>query len=84
MRIALTALSLLVVCSPAYAHGIAGNRYFEGTLSFDDPSVADEAILPYCDYLPMPAQGSTAVENRINWSFDRLLTPTLAVTYDSG
>ena len=26
----------------AYAHGIAGNRYFPGTLTFDDPAVADE------------------------------------------
>src|SRR5262249_1561528 len=30
----------------AHAHGIAGNRFFPGTLSFDDPAVADEAILP--------------------------------------
>jgi hypothetical protein len=28
----------------ADAHGIAGNRYFPGTLTFDDPAVADEAI----------------------------------------
>jgi len=28
----------------AHAHGIAGNRYFPGTL--DDPAVADEAIVP--------------------------------------
>jgi hypothetical protein len=30
----------------AYAHGIAGNLYFPGTLTFDDPAVADEAIVP--------------------------------------
>jgi len=30
----------------AHAHGIAGNRFFPGTLSFDDPAVADEAIVP--------------------------------------
>ena len=30
----------------ANAHGIAGNRFFPGTLSFDDPAVADEAIVP--------------------------------------
>lgn len=82
--IALTAVALLAVSEPAYSHGIAGNRYFAGTLTFDDPAVADEAILPYYDYLSYPAQGSAVVENRINWSFDRLLIPTLAVTYDSG
>jgi hypothetical protein len=84
VRIGLTVVALLAVSEPAYSHGIAGNRYFVGTLTFDDPAVADEAILPYYDYLSYPAQGSAVVENRINWSFDRLLTPTLAVTYDSG
>jgi hypothetical protein len=25
-------------------HGMAGNRYFPGTLTFDDPVVADELV----------------------------------------
>jgi hypothetical protein len=66
------------------AHGIAGNRYFDGTLGFDDPAVADEAILPYYANGAFPAQGSNTTENRINWAFARLLTPTLAFTADSG
>lgn len=68
----------------ANAHGIAGNRYFDGTMTFDDPAVADEAILPYFAHLNFPAQGSNTSEDRINWSFGRLLTPTLAFTVDSG
>jgi hypothetical protein len=42
-------LLLLVVflsTESAGAHGIAGNRYFDGTMTFDDPAVADEAIVP--------------------------------------
>ena len=66
------------------AHGIAGNRYFDGTLGFDDPAVADEAILPYYANSAFPAQGSNTTENRIDWAFARLLTPTLAFTADSG
>jgi hypothetical protein len=42
----LIALAMLAGVHSAYAHGIAGNRFFPGTLSFDDPAVADEAILP--------------------------------------
>jgi hypothetical protein len=42
----------------ALAHGIAGNRYFDATMTFDDPSVADEAILPYYANSAFPAQGS--------------------------
>ena len=71
--------------------GVAGDdrastfaRYFDGMLTFDDPAVADEAILPFYSYFAQPMQGSNAIENRINWSFARLLTPTLAVTFDSG
>jgi hypothetical protein len=66
------------------AHGIAGNRYFDGTLGFDDPAVADEAILPYYANSAFPAQGSNTTENRIDWAFARLLTPTLAFTADGG
>jgi len=68
----------------AHGHGIAGNRYFVGTLGFDDPEVADEAILPYFAQLDYPTQGSNVSDNRINWAFARLLTPTLAFTVDSG
>jgi len=68
----------------AQAHGIAGNRYFAGTMTFDDPAVADELILPNFSYLTYPTQGSNVAENRINGAFARLLTPTLAFTIDSA
>jgi len=70
--------------SSAFAHGIAGNRFFPGTLTFDDPAVADEAILPSYAGLQHPAEGGIVGDDRINWSFVRLLTPTLAVSIDSG
>ncbi len=75
---------LLLWIQPASAHGIAGNRLFAGTLSFDDPAVADEAILPLFSYLNYPTQGSNVSENRIHAAFDRLLTPTVAFTVESG
>jgi hypothetical protein len=78
LRHTLTALLLSISAGSAYAHGIAGNRFFVGTLTFDDPAVADEAILPAFSRLQRPADPGSFVENRINWSFVRLLTPTLA------
>ena len=45
-RNAVMALALFASAHSANAHGIAGNRFFVGTLTFDDPSVADEAIVP--------------------------------------
>ena len=65
----------LVWAETAHAHGIAGNRYFDGTMTFDDPAVADEAVLPLLTYQQFPTQGSAVSENRINAAFARLLTP---------
>jgi hypothetical protein len=78
-------LAPLIWTQPALGHGIAGNRFFDGTLSFDDPAVADEAIVPLYSQLTHPTTlGSDVGENRINWAFARLLTPTVAFTADSG
>jgi hypothetical protein len=79
-------LALAVIISPhaADAHGIAGNRFFVGTLTFDDPSIADEAIVPNFSTLNHSVEGGNAVDNRFDWSFTRLLTPVLQVQVDSG
>jgi hypothetical protein len=84
VRHALIASALLLAAHPASAHGIAGNRFFVGTLTFDDPAVADEAILPAYSSLNHPAEGGNVIDNRISWSFVRLLTPTLQFSVDSG
>src|SRR6516164_8889419 len=82
--IAAIVVASLIGTHTSDAHGIAGNRYFDGTLGFDDPAVADEAILPLYNQLNLPTQGSNVGENRINWAFARLLTPTLAFTAGGG
>ena len=81
--IATTALAALTP-SLAHAHGIAGNRFFVGTLTFDDPSVADEAVAPNFSTLNHAVEGGNATDNRFDWSFTRLLTPVLQVQVDSG
>jgi hypothetical protein len=75
----IVALAALPLSETAHAHGIAGNRYFPGTLTFDDPAVADEAIVPNFSSWDHPAAGGNATDNRINWSFTRLLTPTVEI-----
>jgi hypothetical protein len=83
-RSLLIVLGMLAGVHSAYAHGIAGNRFFPGTLSFDDPAVADEAILPNFASFKSPVDGGNVVDNRFDWSFFRLLTPTLGVGVDSA
>jgi hypothetical protein len=43
MRNAVMALALLAPANLADARGIAGNRFFVGTLTFDDPPVAEKS-----------------------------------------
>jgi hypothetical protein len=80
----IAALAAPPLSRTADAHGIAGNRYFPGTLTFDDPAVADEAIVPNFSHLNHPDGGADVTDNRINWSFTRLLTPTVGVVIDNS
>jgi len=68
----------------ANAHGIAGNRSFPGTPSFDDPAVADEFAVQSSRSPRRATDGAGAVDTSINWSFMRLLTPEIAGGINSG
>ena len=77
-RLVFPTMLLLASAASAQAHGIAGNRYFPGTLTFDDPAVADEAFVPIYSRLEHPTtEGGDATDNALTFSFGRLLTPTL-------
>jgi hypothetical protein len=53
----------------AQAHGIAGNRLFPGTFSFDDPAVADEFVFSPFATLQRPApDGHDVVDETVTWS----------------
>jgi len=64
-----------VLCAfPAWAHGIAGNRYFPGTLTFDDPAVADEAFIPLYSRLEHPTlQAGIATDDNFSITFLTLI-----------
>jgi hypothetical protein len=80
----IVALAAPPLAQTAHAHGIAGNRFFPGTLTFDDPAVADEAIVPNFSYWNHPDGGGEVTDNRINYSFTRLLTPKVGVFVDNS
>ncbi len=84
MRRLIIVMAMLGFSHSAHAHGIAGNRFFPGTLAFDDPAVADESILPLFSSSKQPDEGGDVVDKRFTWSIFRLLTPTLGVGVDSG
>src|SRR5277367_5799236 len=68
------------------AHGIAGNRFFPGTITFDDPAVADEFLVtPSSVKQPLSTDTSfNVLNNTVSWSFVRLLTPEIAFQVNSG
>jgi len=80
------AIAFVSVAEPAQAHGIVGNRFFPGTMTFDDPAIADEfTILPSFWKHPLNSQsGFNIVDKSMSWSFVRLLTPELSLGVDSG
>jgi hypothetical protein len=82
-RLLLT-FAMLGAAHSAQAHGIAGNRFFPGTLTFDDPAVADEAIVPNFSSAKHPGDGGDVTDSRFDWAFFRLLTPNLGVVIDNA
>src|SRR2546430_13984096 len=80
----LIAAAMVVMSDAAQAHGIVGNRLFPSTLAFDDPAVMDELVLPAVSRLKHRREGADVVDDRIGWSFTRLLTSTLAFGVESG
>jgi hypothetical protein len=75
---------VLALTGTAQAHGIAGNRFFPGTLNFDDPAVADEfSITTGTAKQPMD-DGSYANANNTTISFARLLTDNVSAGFDTG
>jgi len=80
----LVAAAMVAIPAVAEAHGIVGNRLFPSTLAFDDPAVMDELVWPALTHFSNPRQGPDVVDNRIEWSFTRLLTSTLSIGIESG
>jgi hypothetical protein len=80
----LLAATMIAVSNAAQAHGIVGNRVFPGTLAFDDPAVMDELVFPAMSSLKHPGEGADVTDNRIGWSFTRLLTSTVSIGVEGG
>jgi hypothetical protein len=67
--------------TPAFAHGIVGNRFFPATLAIDDPAVADELSFPtIAGFKPDP----DTRELDVSGEYSKRLTPRLGVSIESG
>lgn len=62
------ALSLTATAAAAWAHGLAGKRFFPATLATDDPFVSDELSLPTVSHIRRPGSGDTPATNETDVS----------------
>lgn len=86
-RRALFVVSFLVVLTmtvPAWAHGLAGKRFFPSTLSIEDPFVADELTLPSVLHIKRPASGDEPAtrETEISGEYSKRLTRSLGLSLE--
>ena len=72
------ALCHFCATSQTYAHGFAGARFFPGTLSSDDPFVADELSLPTVSTIRTPDDGGTR-QTDISVDIAKRITPQLGI-----
>src|SRR6202171_4661256 len=77
------ALACVVTADAAFAHGIAGKRFFPATLATDDPFVADELSLPTISTIKTPASGDAPATRETDFSVDvsKRITENLGIGF---
>jgi len=78
-----TLMTVAIPWSPAYAHGVAGDRFFPSTIATDDPFVADELSLPTVAHFKT-ADDPSARETDISAEWSKRLTQNLGVSFSGG
>jgi hypothetical protein len=72
---------LTSLAGPAFAHGVAGPRFFPATIATDDPAVADELSLPTLSSFK-DADGVSVTGVFGEWS--KRLTSKLGLSFEGG
>lgn len=77
-------LMLSAAAGPAFAHGLAGKRFFPSTLVIEDPFVNDELTFPSIVHIKTPAKGdeTAARETEVSGEFSKRITRDLAVSLE--
>src|SRR6202158_5813027 len=76
-------LACVAAADAAFAHGIAGKRFFPATLVTDDPFVTDELSLPTISTIKTPASGDAPATRETTFSVDvsKRITENLGVGF---
>jgi hypothetical protein len=74
----LATLAIGLAAGPAWAHGIAGKRFFPATLTIEDPFVADELSLPSVFHI----KGPEGKETSLGAELSKTITPNLGLSIE--
>src|SRR5438445_12184106 len=79
-------LGLGALAGPAFAHGLAGKRFFPSTLAVDDPFVSDELTLPNVLHIKRRGSGDEppARETSFSGEFSKRITPNFGISPEGG
>ena len=77
------AAAWIAACVPAFAHSLAGDRFFPATLRTDDPFAASELSLPTFSEIRQPGQPPVKVFD-ISTDLSVLVSPRTALTIGDG
>src|SRR5262245_12192078 len=72
-------LLIAAPAGPAWAHGVAGQRFFPATLTIEDPFVADELSLPSALHIKGPEGKQTTLGAELSKS----ITPRFGVAIEA-
>ena len=77
-------VALLGLAAPAFAHGLAGKRFFPSTLAIEDPFVSDELTLPNILHIKRRATGdeSAAQETSFSGEYSKRITPSFGFSLE--
>jgi hypothetical protein len=70
---------LTAAFTPAFSHGVAGNRVFPVTQAIDDPAVSDEISLPAFTHTQ---EDDGARENAVGIEYSKTITDRLAISFE--
>jgi hypothetical protein len=80
MLIPAAAMAVALSAAPAFAHGVAGNRFFPATISTDDPAVADELSLPTASR-STTGDDPSAIQTDIAAEYSKRITSRFGVSF---
>lgn len=73
-----------VLSSNAFAHGIAGDRFFPATLAIDDPAVADELTLPQINAFKEAGEHHSHWESEAEFEASKRITENWGISIEGG